>query len=112
MRTDHDDRQDDAHHQLLEPQRDVEQPPVTAGLGAPGVDVVVTVHQRWAEIVGEEVADHVRPLGIEAGRLKVAADGPAWASHLRWSEAEIVGRLADLLGPDQITGIVVRVVRG
>mgnify|MGYP003463969019 FL=1 len=85
---------------------------VLAGLGAPGVDVVVTVHQRWAEIVGEEVGDHVRPLGIEAGRLKVAADGPAWASHLRWSEAEIVGRLADLLGPDQITGIVVRVVRG
>ena len=47
-----------------------------------------------------------------AGRLKVAADGPAWASPLRWSEAEIVGRLAALLGPVQITGVVVRVVRG
>jgi hypothetical protein len=74
---------------------------VLAGLGAPGVDVVVTVHQRWAEIVGEEVADHVRPLGIEAGRLKVAADGPAWAptrSPASWS-ASCAADLGQPLAP-------------
>lgn len=84
---------------------------VLAGLGAPSVDVVVLVHERWADLVGPEVAGHVRPVAIEAGRLKVVADGPAWASHLRWSEAEVLGRLTDLLGPDQVTGLSVRVGR-
>lgn len=84
---------------------------VMAGLGGPSVEAIVVVHERWAEVVGDEVAPHARPLGISGGRLQVAVDGPGWASHLRWSEAEIVARLAALIGPDQVTAVSVKTGR-
>jgi hypothetical protein len=41
----------------------------------------------------------------------VAADGPAWASHLRWAEPEIVERIRAILGRSEIDSITVRVSR-
>lgn len=84
---------------------------VLAGLGAPTVATIVVVHDRWSEIVGEELVDHARPVSIEDGRLRVDVDGPAWSSHLRWSEAEIVARLDRLLGPGVVTAVSGRVAR-
>jgi predicted nucleic acid-binding Zn ribbon protein len=85
---------------------------VVEGLGAPSVDVLVLVHERWSEVVGEEVAAHARPVGIDGSTLKIAAESPTWASHIRWSEAEIVARLGSLLGRDEVVSVSVRVARG
>ncbi|CAN5475169.1 hypothetical protein BH10ACT1_BH10ACT1_40940 [soil metagenome] len=84
---------------------------VMAGLGGPTVEAIVLIHERWDEIVGVEVAPHAKPLGIDGGRLKIGVDGPGWASHLRWSEAEILARLATLVGPDQVSSVGIRVTR-
>ena len=58
---------------------------VLAGLGAPSADAVVTVSERWSDLIGAEVAAHVTPVSIEHGRLTMVADSPAWASHVRWA---------------------------
>lgn len=84
---------------------------VLAGLGTPSVDALVLVHRGWADIVGDEVAAHSRPAGIESGCLTVVADGPAWASHLRWAEVEILEKLTRSLGPGQVVNMRVRVAR-
>lgn len=84
---------------------------VMAGLGGPTVEAIVVIHEQWADIVGAEVAPHAQPLGVEAGHLKISVDSPGWASHLRWSEADIVARLATLIGPDQVTSVGIRVGR-
>ena len=84
---------------------------VLAGLGAPSVDVVVTVAARWPDLVGSEVAPHARPVSIENRRLTVSVDGPAWASHFRWSEAELLARLAALVGDGVVERVVTRVGR-
>jgi hypothetical protein len=84
---------------------------VMAGLGGPTVEAIVVVHERWAEVVGAEVAPHARPLGIAGGRLQIAVDSPGWANHLRWSEAEILARLTDLIGAGQVTSVAVRTGR-
>jgi predicted nucleic acid-binding Zn ribbon protein len=84
---------------------------VIGGLGAPSVDAVVLVHDRWADVVGDEVAPHAAIVGIDGSRLVVAADGPAWASHLRWAEPEIVERIRAILGRSEIDSITVRVSR-
>jgi predicted nucleic acid-binding Zn ribbon protein len=84
---------------------------VLADLGVPAAGAVVTVSERWADLVGAEVAPHATPLSIEHGRLTVVADGPAWASHLRWAEAELLTRLGDLIGPDVVTSVAFRVGR-
>lgn len=84
---------------------------VLAGLGGPTVQAIVVVHERWPEVVGPEVAPHAKPLGITGGRLQIGVDSPGWASHLRWSEADIVARLTALLGPDQVTSVAIRLTR-
>ncbi|MBX3284911.1 MAG: DUF721 domain-containing protein [Acidimicrobiales bacterium] len=82
---------------------------VLASLGAPSRDAIVVVHERWAEVVGPEVAEHARPLAIESGQLRIGVDSPGWASHLRWSEADIVARIAQLVGAGEVTSVQVRV---
>lgn len=84
---------------------------VLGSLGGPGIDAIVTVHERWDEIVGEEVAALSRPLSIDDGVLRIRVSGPAWASHLRWAEREILARIDALVGPDVITSLVVSVGR-
>jgi predicted nucleic acid-binding Zn ribbon protein len=82
---------------------------VLASLGGPSREAIVVVHERWPEVVGAEVAEHARPLAIDAGQLRIGVDSPGWASHLRWSEAEIVARIDQLVGPGQVTSVHVRV---
>lgn len=84
---------------------------VLAGLGAPAVDDVRTIHDRWSDLVGAGVAEHARPASIEHGRLVIAVDDPAWASQLRWAEADLLRRLEGVLGPDVVTSVVTRVRR-
>ena len=62
---------------------------VLAGLGAPTIDDLQTVHDQWNDLVGAGVADHAQPVSIEHGRLVVSVDDPAWASQLRWAEPDL-----------------------
>jgi predicted nucleic acid-binding Zn ribbon protein len=64
---------------------------------------------RWPELVGEGVAEHTRPRSLRDGTLVVAVDDPAWATQLRWLEADLVTRLGDVLGPGKVQRIEVRV---
>jgi predicted nucleic acid-binding Zn ribbon protein len=84
---------------------------VLAGMGAPSAEVIVQVHEDWTTIVGAELAAHAQPLAIEDGCLRVGLDSPAWASHLRWSEREIVARIDRLVGPGEVTSVSTRILR-
>ncbi|MGA0878268.1 MAG: DciA family protein [Ilumatobacteraceae bacterium] len=57
-----------------------------------------TVFSRWADLVGEPVCHHVRPLKLDTGVLIVEVDDPAWATQLKFLEADLLRRLN---GPDQ-----------
>jgi predicted nucleic acid-binding Zn ribbon protein len=80
-------------------------------MGAPKADAIIAVHEGWSAIVGDELADHAHPLAIEDGCLRVGVDSAAWASHLRWSEREIVARAGRLVGGGVVTSVSTRVVR-
>jgi predicted nucleic acid-binding Zn ribbon protein len=70
---------------------------------------VGAVFGRWAEIVGEQIAAHTRPLTMRDGALQVAVDDPAWAPELRFLEPQILGRLQEVLGTVEVDRIEVRV---
>jgi predicted nucleic acid-binding Zn ribbon protein len=53
----------------------------------------VTVFSRWAELVGDSVAAHVRPLKLDGGTLVVEVDDPAWATQMKFLEADLLDRL-------------------
>jgi hypothetical protein len=82
---------------------------VMRGLGAPEASGVHLVFDRWAEVVGEALAARTRPLKIDGKRLVLAVDEPAIATHVRFLQTELLARLAELLGPDRVTSLDLRV---
>jgi predicted nucleic acid-binding Zn ribbon protein len=72
--------------------------------------VTVTVFSRWKELVGEGVAIHVRPLKLDEGTLIVEVDDPAWATQMKFLEADLLGRLRQT-GDMSVQRLEVRVRR-
>jgi predicted nucleic acid-binding Zn ribbon protein len=81
---------------------------VVRSLRAPGSRVVGGVFGRWAEAVGPQVADHVRPVKLDQGTLTVEVDDPAWATQVKFLTPTIVTRLAEVAGAN-VERIQVRV---
>lgn len=65
------------------------------------------VFGRWAELVGQEVADHCTPESFEDGRLVVRTDSTAWATQLKLLAPSVVRRLNEDLGHGTVTVIEV-----
>jgi predicted nucleic acid-binding Zn ribbon protein len=53
--------------------------------------------RQWAEVVGETVADHTRPTGIDRQVLWVATSSPVWAQELSYKRQMILRKLSHLL---------------
>lgn len=85
---------------------------VLAGLGVPPAAAVRTVFSSWETLVGAELAAHARPVSLDHGCLLIAVDSPGWASRLRYDEAAVLTRGADILGPGVLRRIQVRVRAG
>ena len=57
------------------------------------------VFGRWAEAVGDAVADHVKPVKLDGTKLVVEVDDPAWATQLRFLETTLKQRLLESPAP-------------
>lgn len=53
---------------------------------------------RWSAIVGEEVAEHTRPVSLRDGELVVQAESTAWATQLRLLQRQLLGKIAAGVG--------------
>jgi predicted nucleic acid-binding Zn ribbon protein len=78
-------------------------------LGAPSAQVTQSIFADWDEIVGPAIAPHARPQALRERTLVVAVADPAWATQLRFLEAELLARIAAATGSDEVAGIEVRV---
>lgn len=56
------------------------------------------VFGRWEEAVGSAVAAHVQPVKLHGTTLVVEVDDPGWATQLRFLDATLRGRLAEVAG--------------
>jgi predicted nucleic acid-binding Zn ribbon protein len=71
-------------------------------------DVTVgSVMGRWAEIVGPDIAGHVRPVTFEGSVLSVQADSTAWATQIRLLTSSLLGRIEAVVGAGVVTELVV-----
>ena len=82
------------------------------GLGAPEIDAVATLVERWPEVIGPELASRVRAVAVRGSELVVRVDDPAWASQIAWLESRLLERIDDLVGPGLITAVKARVASG
>jgi predicted nucleic acid-binding Zn ribbon protein len=63
---------------------------------------------RWDAVVGPEVAAHCAPETFADGVLTVRADSTAWATQVRLLVPALLRRLAEEVGEDTVTRVVVR----
>ena len=64
---------------------------------------VAGVFARWAELVGDEVAQHVTPESFSDGVLTVRTASTAWAAQLKYLAPDLVRRLNTELGQGTVT---------
>ena len=66
----------------------------------------------WNDVVGDAVAQHSRARGVRNGVLEIVVDAPAWATPLRYLEADLVDRASRLVGPGVVSAVRVSVDPG
>jgi predicted nucleic acid-binding Zn ribbon protein len=71
---------------------------VVKSLRGPSRDAVGGLFGRWNEAVGEQVAQHVRPIKLDEGVLAVEVDDPTWATQVKFLAPTIIARLAEVTG--------------
>jgi predicted nucleic acid-binding Zn ribbon protein len=64
--------------------------------GSPSVTTMELVFTRWDEVVGEELAAHLRPMRVDGAVLVVGTDRPAWATRARMESEHILARVSAL----------------
>lgn len=78
-------------------------------LGLAQPQVFTRVVEAWPELVGEMLAGHSRVRSVRDGVLEIGVDGPAWATELRYREAELVERVSRVVGAGVVTAVRVGV---
>lgn len=66
------------------------------------------VFGRWADIVGDFNAEHLRPESYSDGELVVVADSPTMAAHARAMVRDLMRRLNEELGEGTVVTIKVK----
>ena len=84
---------------------------VSRGLGLPPASATGRLVRAWPEVVGEAVAAHTTPRWVRDGVLSLAVDDPVWAAQLRWLEADLLARVAEVTGPGVVERITLHVRR-
>jgi predicted nucleic acid-binding Zn ribbon protein len=70
--------------------------------------VSASVFGRWAQLVGEDVAEHSTPVSLRDGELTVEAESTAWATQLRLLQRQLLGKIAAGVGPNVVRKLTVR----
>jgi len=60
--------------------------------------VAGTLAARWAQVVGQQVADHCELVSLEAGLLTVRASSTAWKTELSLQTSSLIARCDEELG--------------
>ena len=80
-------------------------------LGAPPVDVVAELTNRWPDIVGPALAEPTRPADLVDGVLTIVCDDAAWCSQIMWMEAQIKQRFGAAFPSYDLIRVVARTAR-
>jgi predicted nucleic acid-binding Zn ribbon protein len=80
-------------------------------LGLEGAVGVARLFAGWSEIVGPAMAEHVRPVRMDATSLVVTVDHPAWATQVRRLGDTLLDRASAYAGVDRPARLEVRVQR-
>jgi predicted nucleic acid-binding Zn ribbon protein len=76
-------------------------------LGLAPPDVLATITEGWADIVGPAIAEHAQVRSVRDGECTIVVDGPAFATQLRYASSDLVTRVNDRCGEGSVTSVKV-----
>lgn len=81
----------------------------TKRLGGPSSNASSALFSRWEQVVGADIAGHARPVSLHRGTLLLTVDHPAWATQLRYMTSELLTRISEVTGTNEVGEIHIRV---
>lgn len=84
-------------------------PRVLRELGLEDSARVARIAERWAEVVGPEIARHCEPTALRGSVLEATADSSVWCQALRLQSPEILAALREAFGEQAPTQLRLRV---
>jgi predicted nucleic acid-binding Zn ribbon protein len=81
-----------------------------ASLGSDDAASVSGVFGAWRDLVGQSVAEHVRPVKLDRATLIVEVDDPHWATEMRFLETSLCTKISQIT-TTPVTSLEVRVKR-
>jgi predicted nucleic acid-binding Zn ribbon protein len=79
------------------------------GQGLEELQILAKIRVLWADVVGEQVAQHAQPESLRDGELWVTVDQPAWATELRFVANDIISKLDEQLASVSVSALKVHV---
>jgi predicted nucleic acid-binding Zn ribbon protein len=76
--------------------------------GWQGSAALARLTQSWAEVVGPEVAEHVKVESWTEGTLVLRADSTAWATQVRLLLGDLRRQVAEVVGPGTVQDVIVK----
>lgn len=64
-----------------------------------------TVLGQWSSVVGQEIAEHAAPTSLSDGVLCVSAESTAWATQLRFMQAQLLAKIAAAVGQGVVNSL-------
>ncbi len=64
-----------------------------------------TVFGHWSSVVGAQIAEHATPAALHDGVLSVTAESTAWATQLRFMQAQVLAKIAAAVGNGVVTSL-------
>ena len=68
--------------------------------------------RRWADVVGDRLAEESRPASLEGGVLLVKVSSAAWATQIGFLAQEVAGRANQVMGGAMVASVRVAVEPG
>jgi predicted nucleic acid-binding Zn ribbon protein len=63
------------------------------------------VFGQWPSVVGQHIAEHATPTVLRDGVLSVSAESTAWATQLRFIQAQVLAKIAAEIGDGVVTSL-------
>jgi predicted nucleic acid-binding Zn ribbon protein len=74
-------------------------------LGLADPRIMKQLVDHWPEILGAQVAQHATLQNLRDDTITISVGSGAWATQLRYLEADIVHRVAEVIGSDAINHV-------
>jgi predicted nucleic acid-binding Zn ribbon protein len=82
-----------------------------ANLGAPPLNVVTSLSERWVDIVGPALADVTEPLNLTDDVLVVSCSDPAFVAQVQWMETQIIEAFDAQFAPSRLKAVKAKLAR-